>query len=415
MPAFPQSTDSAGTGFYSIALIGPHEQRRKAVAAALVDCQGDARGNHHPPSSVSGVTIREFSKYPSDLRTLPEMLEKEFDVVIVELDSDPEYALSVVGSIGAQGPAIVMVYSALTDVELVVRSMRAGAREFLTLPLSPATVAEALTRASVRRPSTRQPKKTIAKLFVFLGAKGGCGVTTVASNFAVSMAQESSQNTLLIDLGLPLGDVAINLGMTTEYSTSNAFQESSRLDGNFLSSLLAKHSSGLAVLAAPNEFPRSNSSNEALDKLLAVSRQSFDNIVVDAGARIDLRGTSLFDESANIYLITQVGVSELRNANRMISQFFATRGHKLQIVLNRFMPHALGLDEEHVTKTLTLPAQWRIPDDYASARRTQKTATPLALEDSPISRVIRQMARTACGLPADSEKKKGFSLFGRVG
>src|ERR1035438_8184949 len=151
MPAFPQSPDSAGTGFHSIALTDPHEQRRKAVAAALVDCQGGPGGNNHA-SAVTGVMIREFSSYPSDLQTLPQMLEQQFDVVIVELDTDPEYALSLVGSIGAQGAAIVMVYSALTDVELVVRSMRAGAREFLTLPLSPASVAEALTRASVRRP-----------------------------------------------------------------------------------------------------------------------------------------------------------------------------------------------------------------------------------------------------------------------
>jgi hypothetical protein len=33
------------------------------------------------------------------------------------------------------------------------------------------------------------------------------------------------------------------------------------------------------------------------------------------------------------------------------------------------------------------------------------------LQDSPISRAIRQMARTACGLPATPEKKKGFFLF----
>ena len=88
-------------------------------------------------------------------------------------------------------------------------------------------------------------------MFVFLGAKGGCGVTTIASNFALALAQESGQNTLLIDFGLPLGDAAINLGMAAEYSTANALQDSNRLDANFLSGLLAKHSSGLNVLAAP--------------------------------------------------------------------------------------------------------------------------------------------------------------------
>jgi hypothetical protein len=59
-----------------------------------------------------------------------------------------------------------------------------------------------------------------------------------------------------------------------------------------------------------------------------------------------------------------------------------------------------------------MPAQWRIPDDYAAARRTQNSAIPLALEDSPISRAIRQMARTAAGLSEVVEKKKRFGIFG---
>ena len=39
--------------------------------------------------------------------------------------------------------------------------------------------------------------------------------------------------------------------------------------------------------------------------------------------------------------------------------------------------------------------------------KRQNTAKPVALQDSPISKVIRRMARTACGLPANPEKK-GF-------
>ena len=123
-------------------------------------------------------------------------------------------------------------------------------------------------------------------------------------------------------------------------------------------------------------------------------------------------GTSLFSESAILYLITQVGISELRNANRLISQFFSARGRKLQIVLNRYTPHALIFDDQQITKALTRPVQWKIPDDYATARRTRSTATPIALEDTPISNVIRQMAREACGLSEKDTKKKGFSLFG---
>ncbi len=102
--------------------------------------------------------------------------------------------------------------------------MRAGAREFLTQPIAPNTIAEALVRASVRRPAARPAKKVGGKLLVFLGAKGGSGVTTIASNFAVALAQESGQSTVLIDLDLPLGDAALDLGITAQFSTANALQ-----------------------------------------------------------------------------------------------------------------------------------------------------------------------------------------------
>jgi pilus assembly protein CpaE len=424
-----QIPGATGAGDLSIALIGPDERRRKAVAASLAEYQASAKRDHKGlgrgarsgasslptgdagQASPAGVEICEFPAYPDGIDDLPRMLQQHFDVVIVDLDCNPEYALEIVEGICSLSTAAVMVYSEQADLQLAVRFMRAGAREFLTLPLATDDIAGALVRVSIRQPGNRIDQKTTGRLFVFLGAKGGCGVTTIASNFALSLAQESGQNTLLIDFGLPLGDAAINLGMATEYSTANALQDFNRLDSNFLSGLLAKHSSGLNVLAAPSEFIQLQSSKEAVDKLLTVARANFDYVVVDFGSRLDLKDSSLFADSATLYLITQVGVSELRNANRLISHFFVNRGRDLQIVLNRYIPHSLGLDDKHISKALTRPAQWTIPDDYATARRTRNTANPIVLEDSPISRDIRKMARTACGLPANAPGKKRFSLF----
>jgi Flp pilus assembly CpaE family ATPase len=389
-------TESPGSDGLSIALIGPDEERRKAAASTLAECQG-------------GV-IREFSTYPPSLDDVPKLLEQHHDVIIIDLDSRPEYALELVESICANGAATVMVYSMKFDSDLLVRCMRAGAREFLTLPFTQSTVAEALVRASARRPAPRPAKKAGGKLLVFLGAKGGDGVTTLACNFAVSMAQESGQSTLLIDLDLPLGDAALNLGVVAEYSTINALQNAARLDSAFLSKLLVKHSSGVSVLAAPGKFPQFPATNDAIDRLLAVARQDFENVVIDMGSRLDLMGTSLFKEGSTVYLVIQAGIAGLRNSNRLISQYFTTGIPKLEIVLNRYEPRTMGVAEDQITKALTRPAQWKIPNDYNAVRRMQTTAIPLALEDSPISRLIRQMTRTAAGLPAIPEKKTGFSL-----
>jgi pilus assembly protein CpaE len=382
----------------SIAVISPDEQRRNAAIRALSECQNGP--------------IREYISYPPNLDDVSRMLGSKFDVILVDLDSDPEYALDLVESICAQDLATAIVYSAQADPDLLLRCMRAGAREYLMLPFDSGEMAEALVRVSALRSVVRPSKKTHGRLLVFLSAKGGSGATTLACSFAVSLAQESRQRTLLIDLNLPLGDVAINLGIKTPYSIVSAFQNSSRLDSNFLSGLLVQHSSGLFVLAAPSELAPTFVSADAIDNLLEVACQNFDYVVVDAGSRLDLQRKHLFNESATVYLVTQVSIPELRNSHRLIAQLSAEGSPKLEIILNRFDPHNMEIDERQITKALTRPVTWKIPNNYAAVRRMQSTATPLTDKDSPISRVIRQMTQSVCGKPAIPEKKKRFSFFG---
>ncbi len=381
----------------TVALLGPDEQRRKVVAGAL---------SRHP-----GLRFHEFASFPPKIEDLPQMLAQAYDVVIIDADSEPDYAFALAESLCASGRTYVMAYSARADMKRAVHFMRVGVREFFTLPLDPAEVSSALARASTRRAGPPQEEKEPGKLFVFLGTKGGCGVTTLASNFSLALAQESDSNTLLIDLGLPLGDVAINLGMANEYSVATALQYPNRLDANMLSTLVVKHSSGLSVLAAPGELPDNLPTKDAVDKLLQVTRKIYDFVVVDAGSRLDLMGSTLFDSTATIFLIAQVGLSELRNANRMISKYFAARDDTLQIVLNRYKPSDLLFDDSQVTKVLSRPAQWKVPDDYAAARRTRETATPMVMVDSAIAQSIRLMAKTAAGLLPEKNGKKGFFSF----
>jgi pilus assembly protein CpaE len=395
---FEDLETAVGASDLSIALIGPNENRRRIVANAL--------------AGSGSSTVREFPSYPSKTNDVPHMMEQNFDVYIIDLDGDQRYALELVEEISANPSVTVMVFSMNNDPNLLMSCMRAGAREFLSQPVALGPLNEALARASTRRPAARISNKPGGKVLVFLGGKGGSGVTTVACNFAVSLVQDCAQSTVLIDLDLPLGDAALNLGITPQFSTVDALQNYTRLDQNFLSKLLTKHSSGLFVLAAPGKFPQVEVSNEAMERLVAVARMAFDYVVVDAGSRFDLSGTTLVDQADTVYLVMQAGIPELRNSHRVISEYFKNGGSNLEIVLNRFMPRSGGVDEEHISKALTRPVQWKIPSDYVTVRRMQNEATPLAMEDSMIARAIQDMARTACGMPAKAEKKKGFSLFG---
>ena len=234
----------------------------------------------------------------------------------------------------------------------------------------------------------------------------------LACNLAVALAQQKDQKTLLIDLDLPLGGAALNLGLASQFSTIDALEAADRMDGRFLLQLLVQHSSGVWLLAAPGRFAQFKIENSAIERLIRAARQEFDNVVLDLGSNLELLDTVVYREATTMYLVTQASIPELRNSNRLISQFFAGPLPKLEIVINRYEPRSLGVSEDEINKALTKPAQWKIPNDYASVHKMQIQATPLVLEDSAIARQIRKMATSISGQEEGTPaKKKGFRLF----
>jgi len=399
MSTFMRDTESLRMSALSVVLIGPDEIRRRSLAKALTG----------PQASIA----RELARYP-EMDEVGEVIEADYDVVIVDLDSNVEQALDVVESLCGRNSSItVMAYSGRLDPELLVRCMRAGAREFLSEPLVPSVVGEALVRASVRRDEVRQTKPKLGKLLVFVGPKGGSGVTTTACNFAVLLARHGK--VALIDLDLQLGDAALTLGATANFTTLDALENVQRLDTHFLSSLMAKHPSGLMVLSAPDTIPALPPTKDGVERVLTVAREEFAFVVVDAGSHSIDMYEAIFAQASTVYLVTQVSIADLRNANRFVSRYFSgAAGEKLEIILNRYLPHSLEIDEGAITKALTRPAKWRLPNDYAAARNAQNTGTPLVSGKNPIARILAEMAAATAGQKVVSapEKKKKFGLFG---
>lgn len=383
----------------AVVLIVPQDSRRHTLAKTLAG----------PQASVA----REFSEYPN-FEALSQAIDRECDVAIVDVDADAERALDLVENICANHPLVtVMIYSSRNDSELLVRCMRAGARELLTEPLLPGTVAEALVRASARVQEVRRQKKVAGKMLVFTGAKGGSGVTTIASNFALALAKESGGKVVLVDLDLQLGDAALTLGITSKFSIVDALRNEHRLDSDFLSGLLAKHASGLAVLAAPDGYSSFASLQDPAGKVLRILQDDFAYVVIDAGSNFGSIHEHLFDLADTIYLVAQVNIPALRNSHRLISHFSSPNGsRRLEVVLNRFDSRLNEIDEQSIANALTQPPKWKVPNDYAGVRRAQNTGVPIVMGDTPITRVLHEMARTVCGKRSDPGKKKRFGLFG---
>jgi len=389
------SNSAAGSAAISVVLIVPDQGRRRSLATAL--------------AGLKFTVSRELDAYPSDAE-VPQVLPSECQIVIVDLDTDIDRGLHVIERVCSHNALVaVMAHSSQNDATLMRRSMQAGAREFLVDPLQPEALREAITRTCARRPN---PVKEPGKLLLFAPSKGGAGVTTVATNFALALVRESAAKVVIVDMDVQLGDVALGLGIRAGFSVVDALLNPARLDKDFLSSLLLKHSSGLAVLGSPEDYnyfcsPR----GDGTSRLFNILREEFDYVVVDLGTSHGDIQEVLFGTADKIYLIAEMTFPSLRNGHRLIS-FLTSRSmnRQLEVVLNRFNSRHGDIDEESATKALGRPITWRIPNAYSAARAAEDSGVPLAMGDSPITRAFVQMAKAACGKPLTPETK-GNGLF----
>src|SRR5579871_4546017 len=99
----------------SIALLGPDEGRRRIMTGAL--------------SLHEGLKVREFTSYPPKLEEVSQALAMQYDVVLLDVDSDADFASSLAEALSRTGRTVVMAYSAQADMKMAVRFMRVGVRE----------------------------------------------------------------------------------------------------------------------------------------------------------------------------------------------------------------------------------------------------------------------------------------------
>ena len=395
----PDATEILHSEGLRVAVLDPDPLRRNAIVSAL------------RPQPVATVTA--FPACPRDPDEIRWLLAQGFDLLLAEIESTPDLTLEAVRQLCALSSVTVILYAIGVSEDCLMRTMRAGAREYLPYPFSPALLGEALARTAIRL--QREPPPPLRKpgqILAFTGSKGGVGVTTVCANFAIALAHQTARRTLLIDLDLPLGDIALVLRINSDYSIADALHEQDRIDSNFFSRLLAPHDSGLMVLPSPGRSNCEELNDCLIARLLTLACLEFDYVVVDAGIRADSVRRLLYDRAQRIYLVTQIGVSELRNSNRLISGSLTANREKLSIVLNRYSARKTPIDDLSIERALTVPIAWRIPNDFHALLRMQNDAIPLIEGDSPVALALRQMAQDAAGIKPEP-RRFAFSLFHR--
>jgi pilus assembly protein CpaE len=360
-------------------------------------------------SSVPGVAVvGEHADLPQALRDAG---SRSPDLFLVELPaSDPGHEADAAGRIQqvvrAFPEAAVVAMAPTVSANFVLQAMRAGAVEFLPRPVQPPDLAAALEKlfrmrhgmAPARRPST------ITSVF---STKGGLGVTTVAINVAVCLAERAPGRALLVELDSRQSDIATFLDLRPTYSVIDAFENLNRLDESFLRGLLSRHKSGLWVLPGPSRMERAQLGPEQVRRGLELMRAYFDHIVIDLRHDLDPGTLAALELSDTILFLTSLNVSALRSGAAGLAAF-RHLGLDLQRVKIIVMREDTGEDVtlRHAREALGLPMFWKTPSDYQTVVGAINAGQPVVTA-SPRSRVaknLRQLAEALAASPGgDSE------------
>ena len=169
---------------------------------------------------------------------------------IIALGPNADQAVRFIEKLNAECPDTALI-SAAQDAspDMILRSLRAGAREFLRIPISTEELRTVLNRvADFCSKQVETPKKQGRMVAVF-SSKGGCGTSFIATNLAAA----TDSRTVLVDLNLQAGDLPLFLGLEAKYSISDMVEKRQRLDETLINSLVTPHSQHLSLLAAPRE------------------------------------------------------------------------------------------------------------------------------------------------------------------
>lgn len=323
------------------------------------------------------------------------VLEKP-NIVFLDLSENIDLGIETIEKIAQKNKnCMIFVSSTNVNIEIVIRAMRAGAREFITKPIIIEDLSAALNKAKSLFDCEEQG--SVGQIISVFSNKGGIGKTAIAVNLALQLAEVTGRRVCLVDLNLQLGDITTFLDIDPSFDISYVVTHLSRIDESFLLSSLERYQDkDLYILADPPNVEQAEEiSSEDIVSILNMLRDLFAFVIVDTSSSFDIKTLTCLDLSDIILLISMINLPSIRNCQRCIDLFqkLEYKTEKIKLVLNR---HVEGdeITAEDVEEALGREIFWKIPNDYFSVMSSINKGIPI-MQAAPDSEINESFAKLA--------------------
>ena len=215
----------------------------------------------------------------------------------------------------------VIVIGHVNDVLLYRQLVSRGVSEYLVMPLGVGQIMESLS--NLYNESGAEP---IGRVIAFVGAKGGCGSSTICHNTAWAIAEVIGSEVVIADFDLPFGTAGLDFNQDPIQGIGDALLSPDRLDEVLLDRLLSRCSENLSLFAAPGTLDRTyDLGSDACEKVIDTVRRSIPFVIADVPHMWTEWAQRLIHQADQIVITANPDLANLRNAKNMIDRLKASR------------------------------------------------------------------------------------------
>jgi pilus assembly protein CpaE len=395
---------------------------RDAVRVILVDPGAESR--QVLQRQIEGLSDFELTEvcpaYEAAAKRIAALVP---DLALVVVDDNLEQALELVKTIARSHPEVAVIPAGSDhDATLILRSIRAGAREFLPLPVDALELLETGRRVCPRRDPDTPTGPRGPQVIAVTGAAGGVGCSSIAVNLAACLAKFTRRDAVLADFDLLLGSLEESLAVIPDNSLEAVVRNAEDMDPGILKRWLPRHTCGLYMLPHPVSMEEAaRLEPRALQQVLGLLRKAFDTIVVDTSKGLQVSDFLAFELADMILVVIQLNLNCTRNTVRLLEYLGHFEGltEKVRLVVNRVNSPLSEISLKKAEELLRTRIRWQVPNATKLFRRARTRGVPIDEVDggagSKAHQSILNIARELHPFPAQPAAKAGgrrlFSAF----
>lgn len=326
-----------------------------------------------------------------------------------------------------QDPMIqVIIMSVQGETDYMRRAMLAGAREFLTKPISADDLYKSIRHVhrlrSTRPTMVQKPGmsggdgasgdggSSQGQLIAVFSPKGGVGTSVVAANLAVALRLLTNKKVALVDANFMFGDMAVMMNLASNKTVIDLANRIDDLDRELLNDVLTTHTSQVKVLLAPpNPQAGELVTADHLKAILDLMRQEFDFVIVDTESSIQDRAITVLDTADRIVALMTLELTCIKNIKLFleVAELLEYPDEKIILVLNK-ADNRLGIRVENVENNIQHKVAIQIANSAQDVTLSINQGVPLVIEkrSHQMSKDIFGLAATLTNVARAAEKAK---------